>query len=75
MSGYEYVRRAYGVSPTIGDRVRHQVTGESGTIRREDRSQAHYVMVLFDGKKFALPCHPTELDYGIVAEPEPPHGR
>jgi len=60
---YEYVRKAYGVSPTIGHRVQHQVTGKSGVIRREDRSAAHYVMVLFDGGKFALPCHPTELDY------------
>lgn len=60
---YEHVRKAYGVWPTVGHRVRHQVTKKIGVIRREDRSAAHYVMVLFDGGKFALPCHPTELDY------------
>jgi hypothetical protein len=39
------------------------VTGKSGTIAREDRSAGHYVQVRFDGQSFALPCHPTELEY------------
>jgi hypothetical protein len=60
---YEYVRRAYGVDPTVGQRVRHTVTKRFGTIAREDKSQGQYVQVRFDGKKFALPCHPTELNY------------
>lgn len=60
---YDYVRQMYGVDPKPGQRVRHRVTGRSGEVRREDRSQAHYVMVRFDGQKHALPCHPTELDY------------
>jgi hypothetical protein len=60
---YDYVRRAYGVDPKVGARVRHTVTGKAGTIARENQSSGHYVQVLFDGKGFAMPCHPTELDY------------
>lgn len=60
---YQYVRRTYGVNPGIGQRVQHTVTHKLGTIAREDKSQGQYVQVRFDGQKFALPCHPTELDY------------
>ena len=60
---YEYVRRAYGVEPIVGQRVTHTVTRKSGVIAREDKSQGHYVQVRFDGQKHTLPCHPTELDY------------
>lgn len=63
---YQYVRRAYGVSPKVGQRVRHTVTKQYGTVAREDKSMGHYVMVRFAGKKFSLPCHPGELNY----EPE-----
>ena len=62
---YEYVKRAYSVDPVIGNRVRHTTTGNFGQITREDRGQSHYVQVRFDGKKFSLPCHPTELDYAV----------
>lgn len=60
---YDYVRRAYGVDPRVGQRVTHTVTQESGKVSRERPSQAHYVMVKFDGTKHPLPCHPTELVY------------
>lgn len=60
---YDYIKRAYAVTPTVGERVRHTVTGNSGIIAREDRSQGHYVQVKFDGRKFASPCHPLELEY------------
>lgn len=61
---YDYVRQAYGVNPVVGERVRHHTrrAGKDGTIARE-RSPNHYVHVLFDGEKHALPCHPTEMDY------------
>lgn len=67
---YAYVRRAYGVTPTPGQRVRHQVTDRQGVITRERASAAHYVQVRFDGQKHTLPCHPTELDY-LPSEKEP----
>lgn len=60
---YDYVRRTYGVDPRVGARVRHTVTGQFGKIARESLSAGHYVQVRFDGAKYALPCHPTELDY------------
>lgn len=60
---YEYVKRAYNVSPEIGARVQHTVTKRYGVIAREDTSQGHYVQVRFDGWRHRMPCHPTELDY------------
>jgi hypothetical protein len=60
---YDYVRRAYGVNPGVGQRVRHTVTKKFGTVAKENPSQGHYVMVRFDGQSFSSPCHPTELDY------------
>ena len=60
---YDYIKRTYPVNTQVGRRVTHQVTKRSGTIARESASQAHYVMVKFDGQKFFSPCHPTELDY------------
>lgn len=60
---YDYVKQSYSVNPEVGQRVTHQVTKKSGAVARENRSQGHYVMVKFDGQKFSLPCHPTELDY------------
>lgn len=60
---YDYVKRAYGVNPILGQRVRHTETKKFGSIEHEDRSASHYVQVKFDGRDFALPCHPTSLDY------------
>lgn len=68
---YDYVRRAYGVDPVVGARVRHtELKGARafGTIAREDRSQGHHVMVRFDGRSWADPCHPTSLDYAPTEE-------
>jgi hypothetical protein len=60
---YDYIKQTYLVNPQVGGRVMHQVTRKAGTIALENVSQAHYVMVKFEGQKFASPCHPTELDY------------
>jgi hypothetical protein len=63
---YDYVRRAYGVSPVVGRRVRHtelKGPGAFGVITRERKSSGHYVMVRFDGDRHPAPCHPTSLDY------------
>jgi hypothetical protein len=60
---YDYVKRTYDVDPKIGARVQHKVTRRFGKITREKPSAAHYVNVMFDGRGFSLPCHPTELDY------------
>jgi hypothetical protein len=60
---YDYVKTHYSVDPKVGQRVTHQVTKKDGVIMREKPSQAHYVMVKFDGRGFSVPCHPTELDY------------
>lgn len=66
---YDYVKRAYGVNPVVGERVRHHITSREGIVARE-RSPNHYVHVLFDGSKHALPCHPTEMDYlGVTPDP------
>jgi hypothetical protein len=69
MSMYDYIKRTYPVLPVVGGRVTHQVTKRSGTISRENATQAHYVMVKFDGQKFSSPCHPTELDYLSQSRP------
>lgn len=60
---YEYVKRTYDVEPKIGARVQHTVTKKFGKITREKPIAAHYVNVMFDGRGYSLPCHPTELDY------------
>ena len=63
---YDYVRRMYGVNPVVGERVRHtelRGAGAFGTIARERPSQGHHVMVRFDGRGHADPCHPTTLEY------------
>lgn len=60
---YDYIKRAYGVNPVVGQQVRHTVTHKLGTIARENRGHGHYVNVRFDGAKLPLLCHPTELEY------------
>jgi hypothetical protein len=61
---YDYVRRAYGVDPKLGQRVRHTEIDKVGKVARENKSQSHYVMVTFDGCTAGpLPCHPTALEY------------
>lgn len=64
---HAYVRRAYGVTPEPGARVRFIETDRGGrstfgTIARR-RSYDNHVYVLFDGERHPMPCHPTSLDY------------
>ncbi len=63
---YDYIKRTYGVEPMVGKRVKHTVTHRFGKIVREKPSEGNYVRVIFDGLGFAMPCHPTELDYSPV---------
>lgn len=61
---YDYIKRAYGLTFTPGDRVQHTVTGKMGTVKRGQYHYAggsHYVNVTFDGQRHSLPCHPEEL--------------
>lgn len=60
-TSYAYIQRTYGLTFTAGQRVRHTVTGKAGMVVREDPSQAHYVQVRFDDRKYGVPCHPEEL--------------
>lgn len=62
--GYAYIERAYGLTFTPGERVRHTESAQVGlgTVRKVKQSHAHYVMVLFDGRKHADPCHPQALE-------------
>lgn len=62
---YDYVKRAYGVDPIPGERVRHTELRQNnmGTITGESPSAGHYVMVRFDGQSHPSPCHPTALEY------------
>jgi hypothetical protein len=60
---YDYVRRAYGVDPKVGQRVRHLEIDRFGTIVQENKSASHYVQVKLDGQRFASPCHPAALEY------------
>jgi hypothetical protein len=59
---YDYVRRAYGVDPVVGQRVRHTEVDKAGVIAKPGPA-GHYVYVRFDGERHASPCHPTSLDY------------
>lgn len=67
---YDYIKRTYGVEPKIGARVRHTETDKFGKITREKPSAAHYVNVMFDGRGFSVPCHPTALDYAPHEYPQ-----
>jgi hypothetical protein len=72
--GYDYVRRAYGVDPRIGQRVRlcneASLSGKEGVVLYPGTSSA-YVHVLLDGEKSASHVHPsnvTLLDNAPTAE-------
>jgi hypothetical protein len=58
---YDYIKKRYGISLTVGQRVRHTVTGRSGAVMPEAASGNHYAQVQFDGTDFGVPCHPEEL--------------
>ena len=59
---YEYIKRAYGLTFTIGMRVRHTVTRKSGFVRRSGSVSDNYVSVRFDNLNHNRPCHPQELE-------------
>ena len=59
---YDYIRRRYGRNFAELMSVKHTVTGRDGIVKREDKSQSHYVMVRFAGDKHRVPCHPEELE-------------
>lgn len=63
--GYGYVRRAYGVDPKLGERVRlineGSSTGLEGEICYPGQSTAH-VIVLIDGRKHPVAVHPTNIE-------------
>ena len=57
---YEYIKQAYGVTFSVGDRVRLENTSRDGTVMREKPSHGHYVQVRFDDHGPGL-CHPKSL--------------
>lgn len=63
--GYGYVRRAYGVDPTIGQRVRlkneHTSSGLEGEVVYPGPSTAH-VHVVIDGRDHAVSVHPMNVE-------------
>lgn len=63
--GYGYVRRAYSVDPTIGQRVRLRNEGRSSGLEGEvvypGPSTAH-VHVAIDGRDHAVPVHPMNVE-------------
>jgi hypothetical protein len=61
---YDYIRQAYGLDFKPGQRVHHNegCNLPDGTVARENKNQAHHVMVRFDGRKHSDPCHPKALD-------------
>lgn len=69
---YDYVKRTYNVSPVVGGLVFHKVTKKYGNVADEELSQGHYVQVRFKGTDFAVPCHPTELEYLLRMPPTKP---
>lgn len=69
MATMEQIRTSRGVPAKRGQRVR--VDGKPGVIKSAARSSG-YLMVLFDGRKHPVPCHPTwrfeyEVDGQFVA--------
>lgn len=57
---YEYINRAYGIQPIIGEPVRLK-NYPPGKVAPEDLGQAHYVMVRFEGWDHDAPIHPDDL--------------
>ena len=73
--GYDYIRRAYGVDPTIGQRLRLRNEGpewadREGTVLYPGRSTAH-VHVVMDGEGYRIIVHPDN----VILLPDPSHDR
>lgn len=65
---YDYVRRQYGVPAYVGVRVRTKGTVPSEGVLVAARSDLHYIHVWFDGAKFAVNAHPSDVEYlGVAA--------
>ena len=70
---YKYVRTTYGVPAYVGKRVRVE-NGKEGVLVRAS-SDLHYVHIRFDGTKFSVPAHPTDVEYlSEVAADAPARG-
>jgi hypothetical protein len=74
--GYSYIRRAYGVSPAIGQRCRlrnegKDWEGKEGFVIYPGRSTAH-VHIIMDGMKNKIFVHPLNVELlpptGTVSE-------
>ena len=63
--GYDYIRRAYGVDPKVGQRVRLKdegsYTGREGEVAYPGETTAH-VHVLLDGEKHVSHVHPNSIE-------------
>ena len=60
MMSYRYIERAYDRHFKPGDRVKHSVTGETGTVMRAPVGDPHYYRVRKDGLKIGSNWHPHE---------------
>lgn len=64
---YAYIERAYGIHYEAGLRVWHTETKRFGTVKRCNRSAAHYVNVRFDGDTRNGLCHPGSLEITLAS--------
>lgn len=56
---FDYINSHYGLKVKKGDRVKMQ--GKPGTITGAGNM---YLLIMFDGEKKSLPCHPTwEMEF------------
>lgn len=64
--GYDYVRRAYGLNPRIGQRCRLKDEGESsglvGEIVHPGSTSTAHVHVVLDGRDYAVCVHPSSVE-------------
>jgi len=56
---YGYIKIMYGSDFTVGQTV--YMGSRRGRVTRCNKSQEHYVQVLFDGQTFSVPVHPMDL--------------
>lgn len=71
--GYEYIRKAYGVDPRVGQRVEFGRPGEEpkrGTILYPSATSSAYLIIGLDGKRGRYPFHPREPGLRLLEEGE-----
>ena len=61
LTSYEAVKEKFGLSFRPGMRVRHDETGQTGTVRKPHHKRDKHVRVQFDGASFTMPCYPPSL--------------